>query len=82
MSALTFDTLKYATTLEKAGVSREQAAAQAEALSDALEVNLKDLVTKEHLDAKLIQLEQRMTIKLGTMMVACAGAVVALIKLL
>ena len=41
-----------------------------------------DLVTKEYLDAKLIQLEQRMAIKLGTLMVVAVGVVAALIKLL
>ena len=53
---------------------------RAEALADIFEVNLKEVATKEdikHLeerlcerfDGKFIQLEQRMTIKLGTLMV-------------
>ena len=36
MSGITFDTLKYVDRLEKAGVSREQAKAEAEALQEAL----------------------------------------------
>ncbi|MDP3362045.1 MAG: hypothetical protein Q8S52_07965, partial [Methylobacter sp.] len=36
-------------------VPGKQAEAEAEALSEALEVNLKELVTKEYLDAKLQQ---------------------------
>ncbi|MDR2012004.1 MAG: CCDC90 family protein [Rhodanobacter sp.] len=93
MNAITFDTLKYANTLKAAGIPSEQAEAQAGALSDVLEINLKDLVTKEYLDTRLanleqrtearfVQLEQRMTIKLGTMLAAAVGAVVALMKLL
>jgi len=43
-----------------------------------MEVNLKELATK----ADLLQLEQRMTIKLGGMLVVAIGAIVALTKLL
>jgi hypothetical protein len=96
MTAVTFDTLKYANTLKAAGFSQEQAEAQAGALSEVLEVNLKELATKgdvalleERIGAKfdlarrdMIQVEQRMTIKLGTMMVAAVGATVALMRLL
>ena len=55
MSTITFDTLKFANKLKSAGVPDKQAEAEAEALSEALEVNLKELVTKEYLDAKLQQ---------------------------
>jgi len=99
MTAITFDTLKYANTLEAAGFPRAQAEAQAEALSGVLEVNLKELATKgdllalqratqgnftllkQEIDAKLIQLEQRMTIKLGALMVIAVGVVAAIVKL-
>ena len=37
MSTLTFDTLKFAQRLEKAGATREYAIAKAEALSDVFE---------------------------------------------
>ncbi len=44
MSAITFDTLKFAERLEKAGLTREQAAAiagaQKDALSEALDTTL------------------------------------------
>jgi hypothetical protein len=93
MTAITFDTLKYANTLKAAGIAPEQAEAQAVALSDILEVNLKELATKgdlvnleQRMDARfkseLIQLEQRMTIKLGGMMVAAVALVAALVKVL
>ena len=52
---MTFDTLKFANKLKSAGVPDKQAEAEAEALSEVLEINLKELVTKEHLDIKLQQ---------------------------
>jgi len=58
-------------------------------LADIFEVNLKEVATKEDLkhleeriDSKFIQLEQRMIIKLGALMVIAVGAVAALVKLL
>lgn len=100
MTTITFDTLKFANKLKSAGVLPEHAEAEAEALADIFEANLKEVATKEdikylkddikHLeerlcerfDAKFIQLEQRMTIKLGTLMVIAVSAVAALVKLL
>jgi len=78
MNAVTFDTLKYANRLKKAGFTPEQAEEQAGALSEVLEVNLKELATK----GDLVQLEQRMIIKLGMMIFASVGAALALAKLL
>ncbi len=58
-------------------------------MADIFEVNLKEVATKEDLkhleeriDSKFIQLEQRMIIKLGALMVIAVGAVAALVKLL
>jgi len=52
MSTITFDTLKFVERLEKAGVSREQASAfadaQKEAFSEALDTTL---ATKSDMDA-------------------------------
>ncbi|MDP2351336.1 MAG: hypothetical protein Q8N75_02045, partial [Pseudomonadota bacterium] len=70
MTAITFDTLKFANKLKAAGVPAQQAEAEAEALSDVFEANLNELVTKETLQQELHLLEQRMTIKLGGMMTA------------
>lgn len=53
MAVATFDTLKYANTLKAAGVPDKQAEAQAVVLSDMLQVNLKDLVTKDDLKVEL-----------------------------
>ena len=44
MAIVTFDTLKFVRTLKAAGIPDKQAEAEAEAISEALEVNLKDLV--------------------------------------
>ena len=55
MATVTFDTIKFVHTLKAAGIPDKQAEAEAEAISEALEVNLKDLVTKEYLDVKFQQ---------------------------
>ena len=55
MATVTFDTLKFVHTLKAAGIPDKQAEAEAEAISEALEVNLQDLVTKEYLDVKFQQ---------------------------
>lgn len=78
MAALTFDTLKFANRLKSAGVLPAQAEAEAEALAEVFEVNFKELATKQD----LLLLEQRMTIKLGSLMVVAVAAVAALVKLL
>ncbi len=49
MAAIAFDTLKYSKRLKDAGVPDKQAEAEVEALAEALEVNLKDLPTKDDL---------------------------------
>ena len=93
MATITFDTLKFANKLKSAGVVSEHAEAEAEALADIFEINLKEVASKEdikHLeerlcerfDGKFIQLEQRMTIKLGALMVIAVSAVATLVKLL
>ena len=60
MAAITFDTLKFANTLKEAGVPSAQAEAEASALSEVLEVNLKDLVTKEDLHREFESLRREM----------------------
>ena len=89
MATITFDTLKFANTLKEAGVPSAQAEAEATALSEVLEVNLKDLVTKQDLkyEAELLRrdmhdMEQRLIIKLGALMAFSMGVVAALVNLL
>ena len=80
MATLTFDTLKFANKLKAAGLPPDQAEAQAEALAEVIELNIQDLVTKDGLTASLKDLEQRLIIKLGGMMVVAVGVIVALVK--
>jgi len=83
MAAVTFDTLKFVKTLQAAGLDAPQAEAIASAVRDSHESA--DLATKSdirELKAEMRELELRMTIKLGTMMVASIGIVAALVKLL
>lgn len=82
MTTITFDTLKFANRLKSAGVSSAHAEAEAEALAEIFDVAGRDLVTKEYLDIRLTQLEQRLTIKLGALMAGAIGIVAALVKLL
>ena len=51
MTAIVFDTLKYAGRLEGAGIPREQAKAEAEALADVL--GAADVVTRKNLQIEL-----------------------------
>ena len=60
MATITFDTLKFANTLKDAGVPPAQAEAEAVALSEALEVNIKELVTKDDLHREIESLRREM----------------------
>ena len=94
MAAVTFDTLKFVKTLQAAGLDAPQAEAIASAVRDshdaadiATKADLRELgrsIKSEFalLRGEMRELEQRMTIKLGTMMVAAIGIVAALVKLL
>lgn len=61
MATATFDTLKFANRLKAAGVPDKQAKAEAEALADALEVNLRDLATKSDLLAVRDEIKRDIT---------------------
>ena len=65
MAVITFDTLKFANRLKSAGVPEKQAEAEAEALSEVLEVNFKDLVTNPSLDHRLRESELRLETKIA-----------------
>lgn len=64
MATVTFDTLKFANKLKAAGVADKQAEAEAEAIAEVIQVNFKDLVTKEDLRRELKELEMRFDAKL------------------
>lgn len=55
MGITTFDTLKFVRRLEEVGVPSEQAEAQAEVLTEAFNVNLEALVTKDFLVRQLAE---------------------------
>jgi hypothetical protein len=93
MVAITFDTLKYGNRLKAAGAESRIAEAEAEALAEVFELNLKEVATRddlkqmeerlnEKMDARFLQLEQRMIIKLGGLMVVAISAVATLVKTL
>ena len=88
-----YDRRDTANRLKAAGVDPKIAEAEAEALAEVFELNLKEIATREdiklleerlneRLDTRLIQLEQRMIIKLGTLMVIAVSAVATLVKIL
>ncbi len=64
MATVTFDTLKFANKLKAAGVADKHAEAEAEAIAEVIQLNFKDLVTKEDLRHELKELEMRLDAKL------------------
>ena len=74
MNGTPFDTLGAARELEAAGIERRQA----EAIAGAIRNGEGDLVTKDHLDARLAGLESRLV----KWAVALAGAVVVILGVL
>ncbi len=91
--AIAFDTLAYAKRLKEAGVPEPQAEIHAEALAKLvderlvtkqdlkeLEVSLKREMAELRRDMK--EMEMRMTIRLGGMIVLAIGVVATLVKLL
>lgn len=93
MTTITFDTLKFVRTLKAAGIPEVQAEAFSEAFKDAqgeselatqqdiniVRRDIEDL--RRDMDSRLIQLEQRLIIKLGTLMAISVGVVAALVKM-
>jgi len=63
---------------EKAGFTPEHAEAAAEALAEA--VGGADLVTKADLQSALRDLEQRLTIRFGGMLVVAVGIILAALR--
>ena len=59
MAITTFDTHKFVRRLEKAGMKLELAEVQAEVLTEAFNVNLESLVTKDFLAARFAEQNTR-----------------------
>ncbi len=58
MASATFDTLKFANTLKEAGVPAAQAEAQARAFAEVIQLNFKDLSTKNDLSDTRAELKR------------------------
>jgi DNA-binding transcriptional regulator YdaS (Cro superfamily) len=69
--SMPFDTLKLARRLEATGFPAQQAGDMAEAIAEAIS----GLVTKADLQTAIRDLEQRLTIRLGGMMVVAVGII-------
>lgn len=63
MAITTFDTHKFVRRLEAAGMKLELAEVQAEVLTEAFNVNLESLVTKDFLDARFAEQGARIDIR-------------------
>lgn len=75
MSPVTFDTLKYVETLKKAGVSDDQARAQAEALREVLDTEVATKQDLENMELKIYAHLEKSTADIikwntGTLLVA------------
>jgi len=82
MSAITFDTLKFADTLKQAGVPAAQAEAKARAVAAA--VGEVDVATKRDIDdlrKDMQAMELRLTIKLGASIAVAVGILIAVLRL-
>lgn len=82
MSAVAFDTLKFAKRLKEAGFTEQQAEALASAQVDLIEANLATKADILGLKRDIKELEYRLTIRLGGLIALAIGAVAALVKLL
>jgi hypothetical protein len=80
MNAVPFDTLKLADRLQSGGFTPEQARTFASALAET--AMSADLATKPFLEDRLAALEQRLTIRLGGMLVIAVGVILAALRYL
>ena len=84
MTTITFDTLKFVETLEKAGATRELAAAMAhaqkEAFAEALDTSVATKSDIARLEHRMDSMELRLTIKLGAFITAAVGILIAVLR--
>lgn len=79
MSTITFDTLKFANKLKEAGVPSAQAEAEASALAEVLDVNLKEFTTKDDLKSMEVRLDAKIHVlqwMLGFLLAGTASLVI------
>ena len=79
MATITFDTLKFAKRLEASGLPSAQAEAIAEPFNDATGT---ELVTKDYLKAEIEAAKSDLIKWIAGLLLAQAGLVTALVKLL
>jgi hypothetical protein len=81
-----FNAIRYTKKLEEVGISREQAEAHIQIFSEIVEGELatkQDLsYSVEKLEHKMLQMEYRLIIKIGTIVTIAIGAFATLIKLI
>ena len=89
MNATNFDSLSYANRLKAAGMDAGLAEVQASAMSEVIHGHFQTLSTKQEvqqlghdLRKDMQLLEQRMVIKLGSLMVLAVGVVATVVKLI
>ena len=81
MSAITFDTLKFAERLEKAGATREYAKAEAEALAEVFGT---EIVTRKDLQIELAPIRAELTLlkwMVGLSLALSAGMIALLTRI-
>jgi len=77
--AITFDTHENVKRLIAAGFTEKQAEVQTTIVAELVD---EQLVTRQYLDERLKELEYRLIIRLGAMLVIAIGVVSAMVKLL
>ena len=86
MATVSFDTLRFSRKLQDAGFSPEQAVGEAEAFADAsgetlaTKTDIGNAVSQLRVDMR--EMELRMTLRMGVMLGAAIGILVALDKLI
>ncbi|MBF0144269.1 MAG: DUF1640 domain-containing protein [Magnetococcales bacterium] len=80
MTAITFDTLKYANRLKAAGVPDKQAEAMAEAQAEVSEKTLTGLVTEAKLEKELSPIRTDLAVIKWMLTVLMAGVMALVLK--
>ncbi len=78
-TAITFDTYENVKKLKAAGFTEAQAEVQTRIVAELVN---EQLVTRNYLDERLKELEYRLVLRLGGMVVVAIGVMATLVKLL
>ena len=81
MSAIAFDSLMFAKRLKEAGFTSKQAETLAEEQQEIIDNNLATKQDIKNLEYELKELEQRIMIKVGAMLFAQTGLLIAIVAL-